>query len=337
VTPEVTDRRTATAATRTSSSRLRHRATLAVVLGALILAVLRSGVLRRPPRGLPDAGLLTAWCLPASRLAADLAGAVTIGSLIAATVLLPSEATLDATRARAVAARAGVLWAGSVLIQLAFTQSDILGMPLGRALRTDFRHYLSVFPQEQALAAQCALALGTVLLTTRFTPAATVLAMTTLLPPLATGHSGTASHAVAVPSLIVHVVSVTVWTGGLLAMARLARTDSDHLVPAVERFSTLALCCFIAAAASGVTNAVLRLGRPGDLATTPYGQLVAAKSACLIILCACGWWHRRAMLPRLAEPAGRRAFLRLAGAEAALMLVTFAIAVGLARTATPAS
>lgn len=300
-------------------------AVLAVVaVGAL--ALLRAGALRHPPPGLPDAGLLTAWGLPASRFAADVAGTVTVGLLIGAVVLLPGSG------GRAAARWAGV-WAVAVGLELVFTHSDIRGLPLPQALTGQ----LASFPQEQALAAQIVLALLTFTLAIRVPRAALLTASCAVLLPLATGHSGATSHTLAVPALVVHVAAATVWAGGLLALVWIGRRAADQLPPAAERFSGLALGCFLATAASGAANALLRLHSAADLLTSAYGQLMLAKSVALLCLGFCGLRHRQATLPRLHTGEGAAAFRRLAAVELLIMAATFAIAVALARTAPPGS
>src|SRR4029079_16756206 len=64
------------------------------------------------------------------------------------------------------------------------------------------------------------------------------------------------------------------------------------LVPAVRRYSTMALWCFVGVAASGAVNAWLRLGGWDGLATR-YGLLVIAKVVALLLLGAAGLAHRR--------------------------------------------
>ncbi|GAA2000686.1 copper resistance D family protein [Catenulispora subtropica] len=298
-----------------------------IVSAAGIAALLRGGVTRRAPAGLPDAGPLTAWALPACRFAADVAAAATVGFLVAAVILLPRSA---AGPARGIAARCAASWSVAAAAELVFTHSDIVGAPLPRALST-----WTAFPQEQALAAQAVLALVACALAVRSPKPAVVPAGGALLLPLATGHSGTASHTLAMPALVVHVTAATVWTGGLLAVAWIARRVPDHLAPAAERFSRLALACFAATAVSGVANALLRLHTPADLVTSAYGQLTAAKSIGLVLLGLCGARHRRAVLPRLRTADGGAAFGRLARSELIIMATTFAVAVALSRTAPP--
>jgi putative copper export protein len=331
-------------AARSASAAVRRRPAIAVLAAVGVtavgaLALLRGGVARHPPKGLPDAGLATAWGLPACRFAADAAAVGTAGFLVAALLLLPDPTAEAALRARRAAARWAASWAAASSVELVFTHSDILGVPLPRALGMSLAHTVATFPQEQALAAQIVLAMSAGALAVHSPRVAALPAGCALLLPLATGHSGTASHALAVPALVVHVAAATVWTGGLLALLWAARQAPEDLGPAADRFSGLALGCFLMTAASGTVNAALRLHAPADVFSSVYGQLVLAKSCFLMLLGLFGFRHRRSVLSRIraGDAGGRAAFRRLAGFELAIMMATFAVAVALARTAPPGS
>src|SRR3954469_15635824 len=64
----------------------------AVGVVALVIAALAGGaVTEKVIPGLGDAGTLTRWGLPIARLAMDAGAALTVGALLAAAVLLPSN------------------------------------------------------------------------------------------------------------------------------------------------------------------------------------------------------------------------------------------------------
>ena len=122
--------------------------------------------------------------------------------------------------------------------------------------------------------------------------------------------------------------------GGLGALLLMARRLGAQLPAVVRRYSTLAGWCFALVALSGVVNAALRLGSFSKL-TTLYGLLALAKVAALGLLGLAGWRHRTAILPRLEQSRGRRAFLRLAAVELLVMGATMGLAVALSRSAAP--
>lgn len=111
-----------------------------------------------------------------------------------------------------------------------------------------------------------------------------LLALVALLPPLFTGHAaGEGNHTLSIVSLMVHVVAVSAWVGGLAAVLFFGRTPAD-VIP-VTRFSAVALGCFLATGTSGLVNAWVRLaggdGVVTELFGTSYGWLVLGKIAAL--------------------------------------------------------
>ena len=144
-----------------------------------------------------------------------------------------------------------------------------------------------------------------------------------------TGHAASAgSHDLATSSLVVHIVSVVLWVGGLLALLWYARIDGRHLALATQRFSALALWAYIGVGVSGAVNAWVRLDGIDNLLTTRYGAVVLIKVMAFIALGMLGWTHRRHTLPQIADEKPR-SFARFAAIEAAIMTATIGVAVGL--------
>ena len=315
-------------------------------LGVLVVALVIGGGRPRPaPVGLPDPGMLTGWGLPVATLAMNLAAVGTVGSLLFG-VLAPSRGDrLDAAGERGVRAAGGWAWGWAVTtaVTLLFTLSDLLGVPL---TRIDYQGTLAGFIAQ----VDQGKALAVVLLLTVIIAAAArnvrtlnsaallvVLSITATLPPALTGHSASAaSHDIATSSLLVHVVAITLWVGGLAALVMHGRSAPAALRAAAPRFSALALWCFCAAGLSGVVNAWVELRNPAQLVTTSYGWLVLGKVLALAALGVFGWWHRRATLPSL-ERSEPKAFARFAGWEAAVMAATVGLGVALSRTPPPAA
>ena len=155
-----------------------------------------------------------------------------------------------------------------------------------------------------------------------------------LLPLLLTGHTGHGDQqAAAVLGLATHVMAASVWLGGLLALGVHLRS-TDLLAEALPRYSRVALACFTLVRRLGVVMGWVALTEPRELLTTPYGQLLLAKTAALGTLGVLGHWHRQRTLPAVAawRP---RAFRRLAAVELVVMAATAGLAVGLSRTAPP--
>ncbi|WP_405085385.1 cytochrome c oxidase assembly protein [Microbispora sp. NBC_01389] len=346
----------------------------AVVTAATVLALALwfGGAGPRPAiEGLPSPGVLTTWGLPVVRLVLDVCAAATVGVLLASVVLMPARAGAvrtgrtttgpartrhsrtgsadagdagDATARRL--GRAAAAWAAGWALSAAVTEvltlSDFLGLPAGQALRSGALYvFLVNIPQGQAFAlvavAAAALAAGSLLPGGRAWRAVLLaVAVLAALPPAYVGHSASAAdHNIAVLSLMAHVAAVVLWTGGLYALVAHLRA-APGLAVAVSRFSTLALGCFAAAAASGALNAWVRLGALPLLWQSRYGLLVLAKVAALAVLGWFGWRHRRATIAALRTGASRAPFVRLAAGEITVMAGTLALAVALGRSAPPA-
>jgi putative copper resistance protein D len=115
----------------------------------------------------------------------------------------------------------------------------------------------------------------------------------------------------------------------------LGTADRRSYPIAVPRFSSLALWCGVAVAASGVVNSAIRLAAPSELVTSWYGRLVLLKVLLIGVISGFGVWHRRRHLPRLAAEPTRLRFLSAAAAEVLVMAATIGVAVALSRTPPP--
>jgi putative copper export protein/cytochrome c oxidase assembly factor CtaG len=291
--------------------------------------------------GLADAGRLTPWLLPLSRCMFDLSAIGTIGTLTALAWLVPPGHPEASRRLRRAAALWAIAWAVSATVNLLASVSQVVGVPLGSLpRRTDLLWYGVDLPQGRSMllvvvvAVSVAMWIGTVHARVALRTWA-VAAVASLAPLLSTGHAATASnHFLATETLLVHVVAVTLWTGGLLALVVHVRPFPDVLPVAVARFSRLALLCLLVVGASGLVGAWTRLGLVASVWDSAYGALLLLKTGALVLVAGLGWAHRRHTVPALA--AGRpRAFARLAAVEVGLMVVTLGLAVVLARTSPP--
>lgn len=317
----------------------------AAALGLLAAALVGGGSPHRATDGVPDAGPAVGWGLLVTRLVSDGAAITTVGLLLTGAVLLPNrEGNLVGSAIRAVrlSALPAAVWAVASAVQFCLTTADILALPVLDALKPDvFRSAMDLLPQSRALAVQAVLAAvlaGLVRLTLRAGVALALLALAllTAVPPLLTGHSASAAdHMLAVSSLTIHVVAVTLWVGGVGALLWLWRrsAQSTAMEVATRRFSTLALWCAVLVGLSGMVNAWVRLGGVSELLSTGYGGLVSLKAAAFFALVAAGARHRARTIPLFGTD--RRAFARLAAAELLLMSATIGLAVALARTPTP--
>ncbi|MEV4994092.1 cytochrome c oxidase assembly protein [Streptomyces niveus] len=294
--------------------------------------------------GIPGPDALTTWALPVARTVANAAAVAVIGALLLVTVLLPGGRRLDGTKLRYMtwAAVAAAVWTAASAALLVFTLSDLFARPVGQVLAPDVladfvltdaqgRSYALMAGAGAILATVCP-GIGTV----RWARAALLLAVAGLLPPAFTGHSaGAGNHDAAVTSLALHLVGVAVWVGGLALLLVAAVRRDAGLGTAVRRFSALAFWAFVAVAASGVVNAVVRLPSATDVFSSRYGVLVLLKTVALLILGALGRWHRQRVLPTVGDGGSRRPFVRLAAGELLLMAAAMGLATALSRTPPP--
>ncbi|HQY98207.1 MAG TPA: cytochrome c oxidase assembly protein, partial [Phycicoccus sp.] len=163
-----------------------------------------------------------------------------------------------------------------------------------------------------------------------------VLAIVGIIIQALTSHSGgSALHEDVVNSMGVHLLAMSVWVGGLAALALLRPRLGRDLGISVRRYSVLALWSYLALAISGAQQGLSRIGSWGAL-TSGYGLVVLAKLTLLVILGALGWQQRRVISERLSkDPADGGAFGRLALLELALMGLAAGLSAALARSAPP--
>ncbi len=321
------------------------------VIAAMVVAIVVLGVtggLAPAANGLFDPGVVVRVGLPAARALHDLAAALTVGLLVLAAWFVAPDSSvrddqLSGNRQWLVrsAATTSIVWAGSAAFVLAFEAANVAAVPVGSpgfgALLLSF---VTQIPAGGALGVSLLLVVVVACLTILAARIQTVawaaaLSLLALLPLALGGHaSGAQDHTNSVDSLALHLVAVCLWVGGLAALLLVARRLSGQLSVVAGRYSTLAGCCFVVVAGSGLINAMLRLDSVSNLATG-YGLLVIGKAVLLSLLGAAGWLHRRVTLRRL--DTDRRWFARLATVELAVMGATIGLAVALSRSAPPSA
>lgn len=289
--------------------------------------------------GLPVTPWSTLLAFPLDRFARDVAACLVLGFAIVGGVLVPRP---DGRLLRVVSLLA-LVWLAALIAQVVLTISELLGRSWADSV--DPIVVQSLLAQTllgQLLIVQMALvALVAILgwaVINRFTAwiVVSLSAVAALLPALS-GHSGLHSgHTAASVSLAIHLVSLGVWVGGLVAVCVYVGRQGADAALVVRRFSTLALVCVILLAESGLLNASLRVDGVASLVTSTYGSLVLAKATLLLALVVLGWRQRSRVVPRMDAPAGRFDLLRLAGYEFLLLGIALGLSAALARTAPPA-
>jgi putative copper export protein len=98
-----------------------------------------------------------------------------------------------------------------------------------------------------------------------------------------------------------HLLSASLWLGGLLWLVWLSRCDQSGCRAEAGRVSSVALVTVIVIFLTGSLQTVLFLNSPGDLIHSGYGQLVLAKVAGLAMLVGFGAYNRFSLLPKIEE------------------------------------
>ncbi|MCU7821071.1 copper resistance D family protein [Kitasatospora sp. DSM 101779] len=266
-----------------------------------------------------------------------LAGAIGTAVTYATTVRPALRSAADDGDAAALRTRsaAHIAWAGVVLLAAGYFQlagrvaRAGKGMPFGDALAPGrIRHFLRAPAAEGAWIAQ-----GTVYLVQNLVLAATAAAMIALFAPAARRHLDRIALAVLPLSLAVtliaavptttpdqldrwldlvldqtHIVSGTVWLGGLALLVSLAATRS-RLGGAAgllwadvwRRFSLVAMVCVGAVTLSGLWLTWKHVGAVSQLWTTGYGIALLVKGALVLGLVAAGGVNQFWLMPRIAR------------------------------------
>jgi cytochrome c oxidase assembly factor CtaG/putative copper export protein len=322
------------------------RAVVLLMLGAL--AALVVGLVvggGASPLVLVDPGAVVRYGLPVAKVFVNAGAALSLGSLlVAAFVFSHSSPSFD--KALVVSALGAGVWTISAATTAFFTFLAVYLEPVSSG--PQFGELLWLFMRETDIGRAWLITVGLAAVVTvmslmvrrfAFVGLTGVVAVAALWPMAEQGHAaGAANHSVAVSSSFVHGVFAAFWVGGLVIVAVSAwseKPSSRDFASTLARYSTIALVSFIAVAASGLTNAFLRVGSLEGLAS-PYGVLVVSKGVALVGLGAFGVAYRRRLLGTLAE--GRTSLSvmgRVFGAELLVMGVAYGLAGALARTQTP--
>ena len=312
----------------------------AVFLVALVSATSISLIIGggAKPFTLLDPGDLVRWGLPISRAVMDVAMATAIGALVIAAFVF-AESSKQLRTAMNTAAAASVIWVISGLLALNFTYLNVTGTAFSFDQTQGSGFWLFVTQIEIGQYLLLNLAGGVVvsilaISSQRLTSAAftAAVAFVALVPMALTGHaSGTANHGMAVNSLGLHLLAISIWVGGLIALT-VVRYRAGVSQVEVGRFSSLALFSFGLVFLSGLINAQLRIGTLENW-MSEYGILVLLKMAALAVLGIIGAAYRRKLVASISSKP--KTFWRIVGLELAIMAIAIGLAAGLSRTAPP--
>ena len=250
----------------------------------------------------------------------------TIGFLLAMGFLLLDDAGKLSTSAKALrnsATITALVWALGQGLNILTTLANILGTSLSGALDpTSLRSFISQIDLGKYMFVQLALALLICSAVSRIRTVAAanallLLSLVGVIAPIFASHSASSgSHALAVGSLIVHVVALTFWVGGLIAITVLSATDRAIALP---RFSALSLWAVIAVVISGSANAWARLNFQSAW-NSNYARIVILKVLLTSVLIYLGYLNRRHLSGKW--QISLKNLTRLLFIEVSIMLVT---------------
>jgi putative copper resistance protein D len=249
---------------------------------------------------------------------------VVIGALLAMAFLLVENNGKLQSSAQRIRKRASLfasVWLGASIAHIIATLANILGSSFSDALdQNSLQSFLTQVDLGQYLAVQT-LAIAILGVFLRFIRTA-IAAMATLFAALAIltipvfqSHSASSgSHQLAIGSLVVHVVAISLWVGGVFAIVTLPDADRKFALP---RFSQLALWAAIAVALSGALNAWTRLNF-SEAWSSAYARIVLIKVALTFGLLLLGILNRRTL--QRGQTQGAQMLGRFIVVEAAIMV-----------------
>jgi len=228
----------------------------------------------------------------------------TIGTLLAASLfLLNEDGALSAIglKVKKVASLAASLWFISGFIAIILKVAQILGVSFFDALDgTTINSYLTQTDLGKAMFIQLiGLAIVAIALPffKRVLPIVILIgvALGALVAPIFQSHAAASgSHALAIGSLVTHVIALSLWVGGLFGIIVIPRAER---ATALYRFSQLALWAAIAVVLSGIATAWTRLNEKSAW-DTQYAYVVIAKVLLTGVLLSMGYANRKALESR---------------------------------------
>lgn len=310
-------------------------ATLVLVTVLAASVVTTPQLLQPAAEGIRDAGLVSDLAAPVARGLRVLGAVVAVGALVVAVLLGGSGRAAGLKQA---ASRWALLWAVAAGCSVFLEMSQTSGLPLAEVLRGDGSARASAL-QVTGLTASAWLAAVVSFFARRVATGTgvtgvLVTASVALVIPVLTGHAGHADFEVAaLVALALHVLAVSAWAGGLVALCAHADADTRLDTVVLRRFSTVALVCYLVVGASGLANLAVRLSLV-DLLAAPgaYGVLLLLKVALFAVLGLMGLTHRRRTLGR-AERGVPGSFWSVAVVEVTVMAAALGLAVSLTATA----
>ena len=263
----------------------------------------------------------------------------TIGFLLSISFLLfdnDGKLSAKSQKLKRLLFASALLWFVGSLGTILFTLALILDQSLSVAIDPKILYsFVTQITLGQYLLFQTLVALTVAVLALRVNKTLTsafllLLSLAGLVAPIFQSHDASSgSHGLVIGSLVIHVVALSLWVGGAIALALLDPEDRPIAVP---RFSELALWALIAVVISGSVSAWVRLDFKGAWNST-YAYVIIAKILMTLILIAIGYKHRENFASR--ETIDWLGFGKLVFAEVLIMVSTVAMGAWLSSNQAP--
>ena len=266
-------------------------------------------------------------------------GFAVVGALLSMAFLVVNKngfLTTSGEKVRRLLKISSTIWVVGAFGTIIFTLAQILGTTLSDALDpTVIRSFLTQISLGKYLAFQALMA--TIVLIFSFSTKKIefliillALSIAGLVAPVFESHAASSgSHSLVIGSLVIHVIALSLWVGGVIALGTLSAQDRPTAVP---RFSQMALWSAIAVVASGTVNAWARLNFV-DAWNSSYAFVVLGKIVATVILLWIGYLHRKTLSNK--ESINWFGFAKILTVEAAIMVVTVLMGTWLSTNSSP--
>ena len=266
-------------------------------------------------------------------------GFAVVGSLLSMAFLVINKEgflTTSGEKVRKLLKVSSIIWVIGAFGTIVFTLAQILGTTVFDALDlTVIRSFLTQISLGKYLAFQALMAAIVLIFsfaTKRIESLIILLVLTIagLVAPVFESHAASGgSHSLVIGSLVIHVIALSLWVGGVIALGTLSAQDRPTAVP---RFSQIALWSAIAVVASGTVNAWARLNFV-DAWNSSYAFIVLAKIVATVILLWIGYLHRKTLSNK--DSINWVGFAKILTVEAAIMVVTVLMGTWLSNSSSP--
>ena len=222
-------------------------------------------------------------------IANTLAGAATVGLLFALAFLAPEVAgeIKSSLSLRRSIRWVSSLWVVTSIAEILRTLADLFDTSIASILKLNtIRSYVTqtTLGELQLLEVLVSLLVFFSLIRVRRTGGAIaifLIATIGVTAPLFQSHSSQAgSHGLAIGSLIIHVIALSIWSGSVVTLAMMAPGERELALPRVSSVATWSLVTMVA---TGATSSLLRLGFT-DSWLTPYGAMITLKLGLLGVI-----------------------------------------------------